>query len=127
MRGGGVFGGEAVETGARAAKQCCRRCFSAPLLFARFPAARGGDGKRQNSLSCALCCAALSLSEQFQLTNLRMRDSARIKGTADDRHPAELSSTCRVCRVRWRDRSVPLDRPCPRRLPAARSEQAAGL
>src|SRR5437868_15032436 len=89
-------------------------CLSAPLLFPRFPAARGGDRICQNSLSCAPCCAALSLSEQFQFTNLRMRDSAG-KGTADERHPAELSSTCGVCRGRRPDRFGALDRSFPRR------------
>jgi len=29
------------------------------LPFPTFPAARGADRKRQNSLSCAHCCAAL--------------------------------------------------------------------
>ncbi|MGF6309308.1 NADH-quinone oxidoreductase subunit A [Bradyrhizobium sp. i1.8.4] len=32
---------------------------------------REGRQKRQNSLSCALCCAALKPQEQFQSTNLR--------------------------------------------------------
>src|SRR5258705_13285554 len=73
IRAGGVFGGEAVDTGARAAKQCCRRCFSAPLLFRRFPAARGADWKRQNSLSCALCCAALRLIPINESADARFR------------------------------------------------------
>src|SRR6266404_5831814 len=41
---GGVFGGEAVDTGAETARQCCRRSFSAPLGFPRFPAACGSTG-----------------------------------------------------------------------------------
>src|SRR6266446_5563407 len=114
----GVFGGEAVDAGARTVVVSQRT----PAL-PEISAARGGGRNRQNSLSCAPCCAALSLSEQFQFTNLRMRDSAG-KGMADERHPAELSSTYGVCRGRRRDRFGALDRSLPRRLPAARSGKA---
>src|SRR6266852_1616648 len=125
-RAGGVFGGEAVDTGRHAvsgrAGSVVASVSGRPGLSRVFPPRRGGRN-RQNSLSCAPCCTALSLSEQFQLTNLRMRDAAG-KGTADERHPAELSSTCGVCRSSQRDRFGALDRSVPRRLSAARSGKA---
>src|SRR5215212_6455525 len=63
---------------------------------------------RQNRLSCASCCAALSL--RIAPINESAGSETAGKGTADDRHPSELSSTCRVYRGRWPDRFGDLDR-----------------
>src|SRR5665213_4403693 len=77
---------------------------------------------RQNSLSCAPCCAALSLRI------IPISESAAVetagKGIADDRHLAELSPTRGVYRGSGPDRCGPLDRAVPRRFPAARSGKA---
>src|SRR3954452_11598977 len=79
----------------------------------------------QNSLSCAPCCAALSLG------TIPINESAASapagKGTADDRHPSELSSTCCVCRGRQPDRFGIADRAIPGRFPAAGPGKALGL
>src|ERR1700676_3471696 len=83
----------------------------------------GGGRNRQDRLSCAPCCAALSLR------TIPINESAGFarpqeKATADDRYPAELSSPCGVYRGGKPDRVGTLDRPVPRRLPAARSRKA---
>src|SRR5476651_2523686 len=64
-------------------------------LFPSFPAARKAGEGRQNSLSCALCCAALSL-RIIPINESAGREKPQDKGSADDRHLAELPSTCGV-------------------------------
>src|SRR5215203_2370050 len=86
-----------------------------------------GEGEGcQNSLPCAPCCAALSLKNNSNVTNLRPSGTAG-KGVADDRHPAELSPTCGVYRGGEPDRSGAADRPVPGRVPAAGSGEALCL
>src|SRR4051794_32917625 len=84
-----------------------------------------GRPSRQNSLSCAPCCAALSLG------NIPITDSAALKtaakGIADDRHSAELSSAGGVYRRRGLDRSGAVDCALRGRVPAARSRKAVCL